>query len=81
MNQHRRLRDILERQARASRRAMVESGELITESEFRRRLGRRAVNLEKELQAEQVFRVEVEHAMYFPALLVRLVKVDGLPIA
>jgi hypothetical protein len=63
------LRDHLWQQALAARREMIASGELISEADFRQRLGVTPRRLRKLLADGSVFTMAVDDVEYYPALL------------
>ena len=63
------LREHLWQQALAARREMIASGELISEADFRQRLGVTPRRLIKLLTDGSVFTLEVDNVEYYPALL------------
>lgn len=63
------LREHLWQQALAARRAMIANGELLTPSDFRKRVGVTEKRLTLLLEDGSMFAVEVEEASYIPALL------------
>lgn len=63
------LREHLWQQALAARREMIANGELLTPSDFRKRVGVTEKRLTLLLEDGSVFAVEVEEASYIPALL------------
>ncbi|MFL9889899.1 MULTISPECIES: hypothetical protein [Paraburkholderia] len=63
------LRAHLWQQALAARREMIASGELVTPTEFRMRIGVSEKRLAKWVAEGSVFAVDVEEGEYFPALL------------
>ena len=63
------LREYLSQQALDSRRAMIANGELLTPSDFRKRVGVTEKRLTLLLEDGSMFAVEVEEASYIPALL------------
>jgi hypothetical protein len=62
-------REEIEQQAQVARRAMVRSGELLTSSEFCRRLGVSERRLARMMATGSVFAIEVDGVCYFPTLL------------
>ncbi|WP_213779119.1 helix-turn-helix domain-containing protein [Caballeronia sp. dw_276] len=64
------LREYLSQQALDSRRAMITNGELLSETDFRQRLGVTKRCLDEMLADGSVFAMEVDETQYFPAQLV-----------